>query len=342
MEQELARAQALSANSRSLAEALNLEKGEEHTPPENYLEFKLMQGTFCAWLFAMFCRRGKRPTCDLYLKNFALYNILRSDAVARKAHQFLPLFCRQATWAIIEDARFFFSQRLHPNVFAPGWEHRGPINYAYSLLDDVAQAIFHQSSTRLERPSFPEQWKVKPRNPVDNRKQQFQIPGVPNPFQQLNPHQQLQQQQAQQQQLQQQVAQQQRNLQTAGGPGGDSPRKRGGMRATDVDERIKTMMDKYLEKFGYVMMNKLLEASNKKYEDLPTLPKYMQDNKSDICYNYVLGRCAGTNCRHPKGHVPVADLTPDFVTALCQLLEPGVKWMLANEQPAWKKRKRNG
>lgn len=330
IEQEMCQAQALSVNTRSYSEALQFQKGEEHTPPENYLEFKLMLGTFCAWLFALYRHRS-----DLFIKNFALYQVLTSEAVARKAHQFLPLFCRQATWAILEDARFFLSQRLHPNVFAPGFEQRGPISYPYSLLNDVCTAIFHQSSILLERPSFPEEWRVKQRG-FDMRTQPPTMPGVPNPFRQLS------QQQQQQQQLQQQVDAQQRELQQGGSPGSPPPRKKPAMRKEDVDDRIRTLMEKYLDKFGGVMMKKVLEAANKTYEDLPTLPKYMKDGKSDLCYNYILGKCTGKFCRHPDGHAPKSDLTPEFVTALCQLVEPGIKWVMANEQPHWGKRKRNG
>ena len=65
-----------------------------------------------------------------------------------------------------------------------------------------------------------------------------------------------------------------------------------------------------------------------KWEDMPTLPIYLDmEAGNKLCYNFVLGQCTGRYCTHKAGHASVDDITQDFATAICTLLQPGIDSM---------------
>jgi hypothetical protein len=113
---------------RTLKEAERLANSTKRDPPTDYHTLKLMVATFAALLEVLF---GK--SCDLYKKIMAIYEILDLDAVFQTRAAYSAIKCKQITWAIYEDSRNFFSNKVSPLDFASGME----IKFAKSMLDDI-------------------------------------------------------------------------------------------------------------------------------------------------------------------------------------------------------------
>jgi hypothetical protein len=82
------------------------------------------------------------------------------------------------------------------------------------------------------------------------------------------------------------------------------------------------------------MLKKLLEVGGKQWSDLPMMEGHvnLQTNKNTLCYNHVLGFCSGNRCRFK--HVPKHQVTLEFAKRICQVVEPGARWLVTNETPA--------
>ncbi len=78
------------------------------------------------------------------------------------------------------------------------------------------------------------------------------------------------------------------------------------------------------------MLIQILNAVGKHVKDLPTIPQFIKNGKSIICYNALLSGCAEHLCKFKDGHVPMAEIMDKFADAVCELLQPGVKWMIDN------------
>jgi hypothetical protein len=91
---------------------------------------------------------------SLFLKMRMLHNILNSKEVYGLRDAYSPLKCRQYVWAIYDDMRSFFAQRMQPADF-----QKHTISYPTSLLD----SIFEQARFALEvqRVNFPVGWMEK-------------------------------------------------------------------------------------------------------------------------------------------------------------------------------------
>ena len=73
---------------------------------------------------------------------------------------FTGQYCREITWAIIIDGRYYFDQRLMPEDFHD--RNISQVDFPSSLLNLTAQAV-HQF-TPLTRFDFPYQWELSSHN----------------------------------------------------------------------------------------------------------------------------------------------------------------------------------
>lgn len=138
---------------RTLKEAERLANSTKRDPPTDYHTLKLMVATFAALLEVLF---GK--SCDLFKKVMAIYEILDYDIVFSTRAAYTPIKCKQITWAIYEDARNFFFNKVSPLDFATGSQ----IRFDKSMLDDIMSDVRYMK--HVERPNFP--WARQDRNNV--------------------------------------------------------------------------------------------------------------------------------------------------------------------------------
>ena len=83
-----------------------------------------------------------------------------------------------------------------------------------------------------------------------------------------------------------------------------------------------------------MMFGKVLQAANARWEDLPTLPEYIDDRgRNMICFNHICGRCTFRPCRLRKGHVPKEKITDDWANTLWKKIELGIKYNLQGMAP---------
>jgi len=151
-------------------------------PPNDYHDLCTMVGTFAALLFTLF-----GVGCELFLAVFHLYKTLISNQVVDIRGCFAPLYCKQITWAILEEARTFFGTQLHPHVLAPGYD--GIITWPSCLLHKVCDDVIF--GLPVIRQTFPMAWsELKPLAQKQTKQHQLQLlpaplaaqPHTPNPF----------------------------------------------------------------------------------------------------------------------------------------------------------------
>jgi hypothetical protein len=97
--------------------------------------------------------------------------------------------------------------------------------------------------------------------------------------------------------------------------------------------QIESLMDPYLAVHNNgVNINRILAAANTRYEDLPTIPKYMTpQGRSTICWNSVLGQCTfGRNCNFHRGHVKSDEISQEFVDGVGNVIAKGVLHICKN------------
>jgi hypothetical protein len=70
------------------------------------------------------------------------------DVVFSTRAVYTPIKCKQITWAIYEDARNFFFNKVSPLDFATGSQ----IRFAKLMLDDIMSDVRYMK--HVERPNF--------------------------------------------------------------------------------------------------------------------------------------------------------------------------------------------
>ena len=56
--------------------------------------------------------------------------------------------------------------------------------------------------------------------------------------------------------------------------------------------KVKSLLQAFHEKFQARMSTKfILDAANKRYTDLPRIPKYTEGSQNRLCYTWVFGHC---------------------------------------------------
>ena len=117
--------------------------------PDDYDELLRCLGTFCGLLHTLF-----GPRCALYRQCYQIWTTMNSDYVLRRREMFGPLFCRQIVWAIIEESREFFSQRLSPDDFIV--DHPEDVKFARSRVIRIDDNV--RDGIPIARSSFPPAW----------------------------------------------------------------------------------------------------------------------------------------------------------------------------------------
>ena len=87
-------------------------KGESRDPPSNYWGVKQNVATTAALTSVCYGEKNR-----LYKNLMHLYEILTEDTVAQATLAFTPAYCRQITWAIIDDMKTYFGKRVMPEAF---------------------------------------------------------------------------------------------------------------------------------------------------------------------------------------------------------------------------------
>jgi hypothetical protein len=308
----------LTAQNHTLTEALLLNKRDPRPPASNYHELKLDLGTFCALLWVLF---GEK--CDYFENCFALLRMLDSDNVFANSNTFTPLMCRQITWAVINDSRQYFFRTVTADHFSSGW-----VRWLTSLLMQVIGADI-QACCGISMGNFPEKWMdtatvgsylhpPSEKRDVGRATSQFVVPaGLPPPS---LPH--WSPPQARTSSL---------VPDNASSGHGDWQVS---IRQTDIHPALKQLMARYITHFRNVQLRSLLRVAKLSEGDLPTIAKYMSQEKNGLCYAYILGKCQGKMCgKSPHGHAPATEIMDGFAKELCAKLASAVEQRLATEPP---------
>jgi hypothetical protein len=302
---------------RSYTEAMQLEEGDMRAPAVTYRELRV-----CVSSFGLLCYVIYGVDCDFAIKVHEIYKTLLLPKVLNQERYFTPELCKQITWAIHEEKCEFFSTRLHPDDFGPGKTPQFPV----SDLDEILYHVKHLSP--ILRKSFPDAWKdtvyaqagtmAATLPPITFQPQ----PTVPQPtfYQPLTLP----------------------TSTTASGGGSTSHQQAPNTMSNALKKKlahlhsgIATFLRPFHIKFnGRVMLTKVLRIAKSEWSQLPTIKKYLDvtNNVNNLCYNHVLGHCPGKRCN--RSHATKDEVTESFVLQICQLIQPGVEWMLQNEPAA--------
>ena len=128
---------------------MKLEENNLKEPPSTYYTLKLMIATSMELVFTCY-----GPKCKWYKAAMRLYNVLICKEVAAMTNAFTPLYCRMVTWAMYDDARSFFAQRLMPQDF-----NTSEIDWPESLLNDILSDV--QYVKPIFCANFPAAWEEK-------------------------------------------------------------------------------------------------------------------------------------------------------------------------------------
>ena len=221
----------------------------------------------------------------------------------RRAH-FIPLFCRQIMWAIIEEARAYFAQHMSPDDFVG--VHPDNIRYPRSSLILIDPCIRNQMP--IVRLLFPPLWIPGSVPCMQNTtgSSGVLLPTITTPTAGTV------------------VSGITNNTGTQPGQQ-TNPVK---IRQTNIHPQLKAAMEQYIQKFKGVQLTALLSQAQLTLDDLPKLPADVAGTNG-VCYNYVLGRCTIADCRQRDGHVQAQDITDDFVTDLLEKLRPSINEFMA-------------
>lgn len=280
------------------------------------------------------------------------YTIFCSERAEDNEDKFTVQLCREITFYACDDMAFFFSDRKHPEFF----DGRPPLAWPQSLLHTIFRNI--QFQEKFTRTGFPSQWETSAPSFLSGLTE-ASLQALITSVSTTTSRDQTADLRRQLASIQQRSAAgtpvpgQASGMGTGGsggsGGGGDSParqtRPRQSFHLTEIHEALHDMMRAYHAKFdGRVLWKDILEQGNFERDQLPTLPQYMKDGKSSICWVSVLGRCSRPECRfdHPKHSEMDAE---SFIAKAVALIKPGVDWVHMNRVPYTedeRKRQRTG
>ena len=248
---------------------------------------------------------------------------MNSDYVLRRRETFGPLFCRQIVWAIIEESREFFSQRLSPDDFIV--DHPEDVKFARSRAIRIDDNV--RDGIPIARSSFPTAWipgataaqRTTGAGSVSNSL--AQVPTV------------ISQQGA--------AASVVSGITATTGQQTNSNRPPVTIRSSNIHPIIKAAMEPYIAKVKGVWLGAMLTHLNLSIDDLPKLGPEVSGTNG-MCYNFVLGRCASEQCSHKDGHVQSRDVTDEFATDIISKLRPAITEFMTNGLPPGTKRRGGG
>lgn len=265
-------------------------------PPDTYYELRYSVNIFCALLWTLFGNE-----CDYYKGMREITEMLDLQEVHIIRDSFTPDVCRRITWAILTDGRSFFNTVLVEAQFRRNELFKWPTSLIHKIIDEVRFAL------PIVRPMYPTKWLITPQLPLGGGGEAGGIGGGrsggggggqggggKNDQVNQNP---------------------------VGGSGGNR-RGQQQQRQTWIDEwhpKIIEMMKEYVARFGLqIRLIDLLNGSNKRIADLPTLANYVANGRPYICWAHILGRCTYPNCQFKRGTYHKAQLPTALPTRWSQ------------------------
>ena len=294
-------------------------------PAATYEKLRRNWGTYLAFLMVLFGDKS-----DIVIKLHEGYEILDSREVQAREAFFTTSICRQLTWVIIDDARYFFHQSKSPSFF----RQTAPLRYPRSLLEDIFSDIRWQKEPN--RQCFPAAWRTP--SPM--------APAAQPQGWQTGTNAAQQQHAALIAQYKRQLAEAQQQLAQCRNAGGvlDSPGKvpsGGGYEAPpgrvpfDINKihvEFREMMRIYHGLFeGRILFTKIVAAANINQEALPKIATHMKGERSTICWSALLGQCNNQSC--DRAHIPPDEIDPKWAQKAVAQLTAGVNWVVANVTP---------
>ena len=279
-------------------------------PNGTYLELRLLIGTFCGLLYTLF---GSQ--CDYYHELRRIHSALCARDVAAIRVAFTVDKCRRIIWAIIDDGRSFFRQKMSEADFSD------PDGYTFpaSLLSSIYEPV--RFAQVIDRPFYPKAWMVTTDGGSNDGGGKAR--GAPTTGGGGGTS--------------------GGNTGSKGGTGGGggqrgatmAPRPSGGW----TDERhpvIKAMMKEYEATTGLglrINLSQILTAARREIRDLPVIPEYVDRGRPFLCWAHVLGRCHfGDSCTFARGH-PTRNAIPDqFAREVVDTLSSGIEAVVADRR----------
>ena len=298
-------------------------KGESRNPPENYWGVKLNVATTAALVSVCYGEKNR-----LYANLMHIYEVLKEESVVQQSFAFTPLYCRQITWAIIEDMKSYFAKRLMPEQLKSGY-----IIFPKSKLSDIFSDI--QFLRPIVRRTLPYSWRdtspsglsegLGDGGVADNgtsKKKQGGKGGVnggsgggmPSAFSGYAMF----------------GGQQQPGYIPPPPPPGPNPYMCPpvGTQLSHLHPKMLMFMQEYHSLVKKHHVNSILQRAGITQFDLPVLREHTnsQTGKSTLCWNYLTGECFfGTSCYFAAGHVPGSRLPAEFIDDAINHLKPGVE-----------------
>jgi hypothetical protein len=272
-------------------------------PPDNYFELHLSINTFCALIWTLF---GDK--CDYYKGLLEVCKTLDQQEVHIIRDSFTADVCRRITWAILSNGHSFFNTVLVELQFWRGKHFKWPTSLIHKITDNV------RFSKPIERPHYPTKWLLTSSSGQSTAGNAGRGGGYGGGNNQSN---------NQGSARESNRGQQNQGGRNNGGGGGACPQQQ--LWVDDQHPCIITMMADYVAARGLqVKLNDILDASNKRITDLPTIPEYLANRRPFVCWAHILGRCNFTNCVFKNGHVPRSSIPDAFAKEVVRMLTPGV------------------
>ncbi|KAL3771739.1 hypothetical protein ACHAWU_010050 [Discostella pseudostelligera] len=323
-------ATATAAQTVTVDQAKKIKPGTVCKPPNGtYLELRLLIGTYCGLLYTLF-----GSGCDYYHELRKIHAALLAREVAAIREAFTVDKCRRIIWAIIDDGRAFFRQKMAEADFSD------PEGYTFrtSLLSAIGEKV--RFANVIERPFYPQAWEIRPVMSGDGGGSTRGRTGGGSGGGGGG-------------------SGGTRNTSGAGPSGGaeSGSYRRGGGGASSgnmapatgsggwTDDRhptIKAMMREYEATTGLglrINLGRVLNTAGREIRDLPVIPEYVENGRPFICWAHILGRCHfGSSCTFSRGHPPRRDILDAFAREVVGLfLEGAITTMVAEQrgrQPA--------
>jgi hypothetical protein len=235
-----------------------------------------------------------------------LHNILNSKEVYGLRDAYSPLKCHQYVWAIYDDMRSFFAQRMQPADF-----QKHTISYPTSLLD----SIFEQARFALEvqRVNFPVAWMEK-QEPAVQYTGHYESQGS-GPMSFLSPYAAVQSKESNELRQNQ-----------------DLYCSRTGENFEHMHPKLKAAMKDFHKKFqGRTMLQEIMTQAKVGWNEMPRLPALTnrETGKDELCWNWLLGTCRfGSRCNFFRSHDDGRNLPERFVDDVLKVLQPGINAMM--------------
>jgi hypothetical protein len=119
----------------SLKDLLKRNCGKMVAPVTNYMDLKLIIGTYCGLLWAII-----RDHCNYYRELLKIYCILDCKECFTIRNAYTREVCARITWAIIDKGQLFFGWNPMALDFAPGSTFHFSTSHLEGITDSVRNA----------------------------------------------------------------------------------------------------------------------------------------------------------------------------------------------------------